>query len=221
MLRCSGTTVPDAYQQVQWSTVVVQGIDKHICGILANHTLVCWAQRDYDVFGQINVPASLTWSTVSVGAFHTCGITTIQGKLYCFGADWDGQISVPADVTEAAWSHVSAGRAHTCGILRDDGTLRCWGYSDFATVPDALKNAVWSDVSVGNWHTCGILNGTQALHCFGPNAYGEATVPTDVGDSAWSTVSAGDGWTCGILAGSGVMRCFGLDYWDRFPVPDP
>jgi len=65
-----------------------------------------------------------TFSQVSAGGSHTCGILT-DASVTCWGADQDGQASPPA----GTFAQVSAGWDHTCGV-KTNGSVACWGADD-------------------------------------------------------------------------------------------
>jgi alpha-tubulin suppressor-like RCC1 family protein len=80
------------------------------------------------------VEGGLTFTALSAGIEHTCGLV-IDGSLYCWGRNGDGQIGdgtttdrfLPTRVSGAiAFSSVSAGGWHTCA-QSTDGILYCWG----------------------------------------------------------------------------------------------
>jgi hypothetical protein len=69
-----------------------------------------------------------TFSQVSAGWLHTCGVTT-NGSVACWGAntDYDGRVSYgQATPPAGTFSQVSAADLRTCGI-RVGGALACWG----------------------------------------------------------------------------------------------
>ena len=70
--------------------------------------------------GEATPPAG-TFTQVSAGFEHTCGVRT-DGTLACWGDDTFGQATPPS----GTFIQVSAGNSHTCA-LQVDGTLACWG----------------------------------------------------------------------------------------------
>ena len=127
-------------------------------------TLACWG---WNGDGQATPPAG-TFTQVSAGTGHTCGLRT-DGTLACWGRNDSGQATPPT----GTFSQVDAGEDHTCG-LRTEGTVACWGdnYYGEATPPAGT----FSQVSAGGWHTCGVkTDGTLA--CWGENFSGQATPP--------------------------------------------
>jgi len=96
---------------------------RHTCALGALDRLIyCWGDRstgqlgDGSVTGWRSDPRAVTpqvplrFVTLSVGAFHSCGITSPKGALYCWGKGSRGQLgtgssstsSVPVRVVEAA-----------------------------------------------------------------------------------------------------------------------
>ena len=66
-------------------------------------------------------PPAGTFSQVSAGGQHTCGLET-DATLACWGANGFGQAAPPA----GTFNRVSAGYEHTCA-LRTSGYWTCWG----------------------------------------------------------------------------------------------
>lgn len=104
-------------------------------------------QGAYDVVSERNAireSTGSTWSLVSAGENHVCGIKT-NGTLWCwrlnsYGEVGDGsttQHTSPVQFGAAAtWSSVNPGKQHTCGT-RTDGTLWCWGRTARVSWPTA------------------------------------------------------------------------------------
>ena len=148
-----------------------------------------------------------TFSQVSAGEWHTCGVKT-NGTLACWGRNVEGQATPP----DGTFTQVSAGGWHTCG-LRTDGTLACWGRNveGQATPPDGT----FSQVSAGEYHTCGLrTDGTLA--CWGNNDYGQA--PPTPPDGTFTQVSAGGWHTCGVKT-DGTLVCWGFNNYGQAPRP--
>ncbi len=180
----------------------------------------------------VQVQAAATWTAVSAGGAHTCGIRS--RALYCWGQNNYGQLGdgtsgagtqkfVPTRVGLASdWSALAAGDYHTCGLR--SGALYCWGYNDYGQLGDGTSGAGtqksvptrvgaatdWSAVAAGSYHTCGIRSG--AFYCWGRNDWGELgdgtavdkPTPTQAGTASdWSAVAVGSFHTCGIRGSGG------------------
>src|SRR5947208_2471954 len=79
------------------------------------------ACRGDNSLGQVTPPAG-TFTQVSAGQLHTCGLTT-AGTVACWGYNASGQATPPP----GAFAQVSAGGSHTCGLVKVLGVLLCWG----------------------------------------------------------------------------------------------
>jgi len=62
-------------------------------------TRYCWGDvgSGYD---RTTVPSGYTWSSISAGVFHTCGVTT-AGEGHCWGRNENGMATVPSGYTWA------------------------------------------------------------------------------------------------------------------------
>ena len=94
----------------------------HTCAVAADNTAYCWGRN---VEGQLgdgapapyrNAPTGvtppITFSSVSVGDFHTCGITT-SNIAHCWGQGWTPS---PTQILPSSFIQLDAGAHHTCGI---------------------------------------------------------------------------------------------------------
>ena len=181
------------------------------------------------------------WTTVSVGAAHTCGIR-VTGRLFCWGRDTEGQLGDgganadqdhPVEVAGAAtdWVAVSAGGVHTCA-RKADGTLWCWGAdgsgqlgdggtnSDQAT-PALIAGGVtdWRAFDAGESHTCA-RRATRQLRCWGRDNVGQLGdggtnadqgSPVVVPGGRWAPVAGGQLHSCARKT-NGRLFCWGRDF---------
>lgn len=81
---------------------VSMGAD-HLCGVTTSGAAYCWGANDYGQLGvggllrrplsiePVPVAGDLTFSMVSGGFSHTCGVTT-DGLVYCWGENNVGQL---------------------------------------------------------------------------------------------------------------------------------
>ncbi len=166
--------------------------DQHTCGVATDGKTYCWG---FNLFGQlgdgssasrsapVSVAGNLTFSSISAGVRHTCGIAGTQA--YCWGDGSSGQLglastqgrSAPAPVAGGlAFSSVSAGYSHTCG-LTTAGLAYCWGMNDFGQLGDGSNTSstspvpvsgghTFSSISAGSQYTCG-LTVQQRAYCWG------------------------------------------------------
>jgi alpha-tubulin suppressor-like RCC1 family protein len=174
---------------------------RHTCGVATDGKAWCWGNNAHGELGDntttdrlvpVLVAGSLTFSSISAGVLHSCGIAANQA--YCWGDNSYGQLgsSSPGEVIPApvagglAFSSVSAGFTHTCGFTTA-GVAYCWGQNDVGQLGDGSNTASSSPVSVSGGHT-------------------------------FSSVSAGDRYTCGLTVQQ-TAYCWGGAEVDVVPPP--
>jgi alpha-tubulin suppressor-like RCC1 family protein len=226
--------------QVRFDSISVGGA--HACALSTTRQAYCWGD---DAAGQLGdrrrvisttpipVAGNLTFSSITAGRRHTCGIS--NSKVYCWGDNTDGQLGngtsvglsdVPVAVgTGNDFVALSAGAYHTCGLTAN-GSAVCWG-RDFsgqsgvgsagaiATSPAAVSSDTFVRISSAADHTCA-LTASGTILCWGGDAdYGgvgtasPTVVPAGV---TFRSVAAGDRHTCGIGT-DGDVYCWGSDVY--------
>jgi alpha-tubulin suppressor-like RCC1 family protein len=192
------------------------------------------AARATDAFDRESPRTEVTWQVlpywqeVSAGAYHTCAIA--NGRLWCFGANWEGELGigegdgspVPAPVApppeDERWDTVSAGDTFTCALTEPNQRLFCWGRNtngelglgedlDPVWAPtEVVPGGVWAAFSAGSHHACGLQSGS--LWCWGANWYGQVGNGTSTGP-VYLPVEIehpeGGGWTA--VAAGGEHTC--------------
>ncbi|HUS29234.1 MAG TPA: hypothetical protein VMZ53_12015 [Kofleriaceae bacterium] len=234
-------TEPDAAVVGRWAKVSTD--DSGTCAITLTGELWCWGAGGPGRLGRgavhlqgiERVGTSTSWTSVSIGTSHSCGL---QGdQLWCWGTNNHGQLTGRAafDVAlpyqlPAAWSQIDVSEAHTCAI-RSDGQLFCWGEGASNTlgngsqVDQSIPTAVaagpstWKQVATSEITTCAI-GGDDSLWCWGFNSTGQVgdgttmprLTPVQV-DAArkWKSVDVAFFHTCAIDI-DGVPYCWGDEY---------
>jgi alpha-tubulin suppressor-like RCC1 family protein len=214
----------------------------HACGVTTTGAAYCWGD---DLFGEVGdgatalerltptlVQGNLTFTSISAGATHTCGLTT-EGRVYCWG---DGGLvgdgtSLPRLTPVAVASgiqfvSVTAGTTHTCA-LATTGAAYCWGLNASGEVGDSTAwqrlapapvagGIAFANISAGYDHTCGVSKAGVA-YCWGNNDNGALgvgdkrprLVPTAVhGGVLFAGVTAGLSYSCGWSSAGGAF-CWG------------
>lgn len=189
---------------------------RHACGTRSNGHMYCWGRNWYGQIGNgtttgdpttggsvgVHQPtevsgASCSWSVMSAGNQHTCGIQT-DGRAYCWGYGPTGTATTEPHEIEGGytdWIYIDVIRRGGCGIrgVGGAGTLYCWGAGTVgqlgngasldSTTPVLVKDTTgsssyndWTLVSSegtsGGSATCGIRsNGTA--YCWGNNSDGQ------------------------------------------------
>ncbi len=220
--------------------------DEHTCGVTTADEAYCWGNnsggqvgRGFTSVGGVSTPTAvvggLSFSRLSTGSFHTCGVTTAD-EAYCWGGNTFGSIgdgtttlrSSPVAVSGGlAMAQVSAGSFYTCGVTTAD-EAHCWGgnadgqLGDGTTTDRLVPTAVSGGLSLvavtaGATHTCGVTTADEA-HCWGGNADGQLgdgtttdrLVPTAVsGGLSLVEVSAGGQFFTCARAADGAAYCWG------------
>ena len=173
---------------------------RHTCGATTSGTAYCWGSNwgvklgDGTNLGRRTRPAPVlgghTFTSVSPGRGHTCGVTT-SGTAYCWGQNVYGQLGDgttmlrPTPVAVAggiAFASVSTSFDHTCG-LTTSGTAYCWGNNASGRLGDSTTFNRWepvpvsgdltfASVSTGGVHSCGVTK-TGTAYCWGYNRYSQ------------------------------------------------
>ena len=136
-----------ATQPVGFAFASVSSGAEHSCALTTSGAAYCWGYNgSYSGFGPLGdgsvtprsvpvaVTGDLTFSSVSPGREHTCGLTT-NGAAYCWGFNVWGQLgngstedaAVPVAVSGGlTFAGLSAGGTNSCGVNRG-GIAYCWG----------------------------------------------------------------------------------------------
>jgi alpha-tubulin suppressor-like RCC1 family protein len=177
----------------------------------------------------VAVTGGLTFSGVSAGLLHTCGLTT-GAAVYCWGYGQDGELgdgttgsaSFPVAVAGGlTFSALSISGDHTCGIATN-GAAYCWGANAFGQLGDGSTNSSSVPVAVaggltfsalapgakgplgGDEYTCGVTTALDA-YCWGRNRFGELGNGSTVSSAVPVAVTGGLTFTA--LSASGAHTC--------------
>lgn len=186
--------------------------------------------------GRSGIHVHLTFSSVSVGQKHTCGLSD-SGKAYCWGNDDAGQIgdgdnggqtARPAPVSGGrTYADLTAGSAFSCAVA-SSGSTYCWGTnrdgylgtgsdSEYKVPTQISSDPGFSQLSAGHQHTCGLTASGEA-YCWGRGDLGQRGSGTASGGSptavstslTFNVIVAGQHHTC-ALTGSGDAYCWGYN----------
>ena len=196
---------------------------------LADGQVLCWG----DSTQLQTLPPSNTFSSISAGFYHSCGLLDTQnsqsdGTAVCWGADGDptanfGQAEVPVEITDLAFRSISAGTYHTCAVRSDNEKIECWGRDELAEVPSELRDEQFRSVNVSTYFSCGITTSNR-VRCWGPSMLNDPDsndpvrpynlnqfhVPSEFTDAEFVDVSASRWHACATNA-DGLVLCWGAD----------
>jgi alpha-tubulin suppressor-like RCC1 family protein len=186
---------------------------KHFCALDSSGNAYCWGANSDGQLGDgtttdrlkpvpVTMPAGVAFSQITVGAYHSCAMTTgtTNKHIYCWGYNGYGQVGdgsttrqlVPQLITNPTTNLVGvyAGTRHTCAVFQSGSY--CWGDNSNGqlgngqlgdgtdpyqpvTTPVAVTmpaSTVFAYMSLGESHTCAVSTGSIA-YCWGNNNDGQ------------------------------------------------
>lgn len=216
-MHCWGGTPAVAPGTLQFRQVSVGS--EHGCGVTTDDRAFCWGSNTFgqlgngtwnpvgvDAVSPVAVTGNHLFREVTVGNYHSCGVTT-DNRAYCWGGDQWGQIG-------------DGSSSSTCGFslpCRKVPALVAGGYR-FRQV-DAGGGYGPGEGGIGGddgGHTCGVTTDNRAL-CWGEGQHGQNGDGTSMlrkapvlvaGGLAFRSVSVGIYHVCGVTTGS-VPYCWG------------
>lgn len=238
----STATPIEVLQGSKFHPVVLGG--SHSCGIAISGRAHCWGANGMGQLGMgssgqgATLPTAVhgdrVFSQLALGDSHSCGLTP-DGKAYCWGANYGGQLGDGSQADRVApqavqgdlmFSVLVAGGAHSCG-LTPEGKAYCWGNNEFGQLGDGSNSQhstpvpvkghlTWMALAAGGNHTCGLAT-DQTAHCWGSNEFGQLgddslahhSNPVVVqGGHTFTQITTGWGHTCALNIHGQVM-CWG------------
>jgi alpha-tubulin suppressor-like RCC1 family protein len=186
---------------------------------------------------------TLTFRQMSVGATHTCGVTT-DNRAYCWGLNYYGQLGnggygaaettrPVAAVADRQFLEIRVGTNFTCGLTTEN-RVYCWGIntegqlgngssSQYSLDPTLLAGSRrYRLLRVGTSHGCAITL-ADVTFCWGLNSYGQVgdgsttnrRSPVKVaGGITFRQVSPGGFHTCAVSSGKKAY-CWGQNAYGQ------
>jgi alpha-tubulin suppressor-like RCC1 family protein len=215
------------------------------CATRNDGHLLCWGDNSNGELGNTAISrfdssptvvnhGAVTWTQISAGRDHTCGIGA-DHNLWCFGL---AELGAGTDVheptqLEGKWNAVSAGQSSTCAI-DSSGALACWGENGNGqlgdstttrrTSPKTIAGPSWASVSVGVQSACAIDH-AGTMYCWGTSTagLGDGSIgrltPTAIPGGPWTMVATDTDHTCAIDA-SRALYCWGNNNYSELGTGD-
>ncbi|MGI9598063.1 MAG: RCC1 domain-containing protein, partial [Acidimicrobiales bacterium] len=113
---------------------------------------------------------------IEAGSNHTCALLTNNGRVNCWGYNFDGQLGDGTTQTNTAVAvkavggvgqltgakELAAGTAHTCALLTN-GRVNCWGDNHFGQLGDGTNTDSNTPVAVRAVNGGGELTGVKQI----------------------------------------------------------
>ncbi len=211
----TGSSIPEPVSGGHQFTAVSAGLD-YTCALATDHKAWCWGSGATDALGRIpeescpsgtmgircasapiSVETSITFSQVSAGDLHACGLA-VDGYPYCWGDNTYGQIGVsgaprgpvPLQLSVDGGSkltRLSAAEEHSCALTLSSVPF-CWGRNTSGEIGNGSTEIIirsptsvtgtrtYASISAGgssiSSHTCALTADGKA-YCWGSKELGQ------------------------------------------------
>ena len=174
----------------------------HACAVTTDFRAWCWGNNDHGQLGAgagvasksavpLAVAGGRRFRQVDAGAFHTCGTTYPENRIFCWGNNESGQLgdgtliarSVPvATLGGLAVRQVATGQDHSCAVTSTN-VAYCWGLNFDGQLGDSTRarrtkpvkvvgGHAFRQIDAGSFHTCGVTTGARPF-CWGSGRKGQ------------------------------------------------
>ncbi len=198
------------FRDVVW----VSAVDRNTCAVTSDGKVYCWGRGKFGALGNGEkdstsspvragpLTAGFDVAKVVGGQMHSCALAKDGSKVWCWGANDNGQLGLGLPPSESTFGQPTlvplpagkkavdlvGGTINSC-VLFEDGILHCWGQNNYGQVGNrstlgddtgvgtptavtAAENRKFKAVSIGLYNVCAILN-LNDIWCFGDNYWGQ------------------------------------------------
>lgn len=173
----------------------------HTCAVTKDFYAWCWGDNETGQLGvgtriqrsatPLPVGGGLRFRQVDAGAFHTCGVTYPDNRLFCWGYNQSGQLG--DGTLSPRWTpvkplgglivrQVASGYSHSCALTTLNRAY-CWGYNNDGELGDTTRarrtkpvkvvgGHAFRQIDAGNYHTCAVTTDARAF-CWGSGSWGQ------------------------------------------------
>lgn len=212
-VKCWEASSSPREKPTPWDRFVEVDVGRTVCGISANHLLVCWdceQQSDHQTAPCSDVPSG-RFNHISAGFGAPCAIGK-RGDIVCWGDHTDHVVP-----DRGRYKSVASSAGNNCA-LNVDGTIECWGQNlqGQCEAPDGVFN----EITAGYWHMCALAEG-GTVDCWGCCEGDREAAKWMSGDGGscdrgqcsppnvtFTQISAGGETSCGVTT-EGAIRCWG------------
>lgn len=171
--------------------------DRHLCWIGNTKKVRCIGDNSY---GKVESPQDLSFESLSASRNITCGLTTDEGRIKCWGEFSEARMRALEELADingysVSYSHVCAWQAH--------GEVRCSGVDLYGEVVRGTIEHL-NFMALGPQLSCAFT--TTGTHCSGFRAKQWATRLQDSED--WQQIRIGAHYSCGLRK-NGQLKCWG------------
>lgn len=195
---------------VEWGSYIRPKISAgsiHSLALTNTGKITGWGSN---LYGQLDIPGSLSGVTaIATGLRHSVALTN-TGKLTAWGQNLFGQLNIPPNLTGV--TSVAVGQNHSLA-LTNTGLLTGWGQNTYGqlNVPPDLTGV--TAITVGSFHSLALTN---AGFVSGWGAEGFAHAPA--GLSGVIAIAAGDRHSL-ALTNTGYVTGWGMNQYGQLDIP--
>jgi len=175
----------------------------HVCVVQVGGVVTC--RGNITSTDKLIPPPNTTFHAVTVGDDFSCGLTTVNSSLRCWGALPGGTPQLPPADTFFVDAH--AGPRHVCGLV-PNGTVYCYGDASSRGAINVPLAVGFQGVTAGANYTCGVAR-NHSVVCWGDGAN-----PVVANTTGWRSiidaehVAAGADHACYVRV-NGSVGCWG------------